>query len=87
MVTKDSMRMERLMVDLEQVRAVLIRHNYFKSQLRQVVTTLELNHRKDLSRCIQCNTVLISVPKSEIEDKCLSMFLDTRGIYGMSQFS
>ena len=69
MVTKDSRLVERRVVNSGEVRAVLIRHDDLKSQLRQVVTTLGLNHRKDFSRCIRCNTVLIPVPKSAVEGR------------------
>ena len=67
LLTKDSGIMRRNIVTSGKVKAILITDDRIDEQLRHVVETLGLNTSKDVfSRCLECNTTLISRKKDEV---------------------
>ena len=62
-VTKDSRLMERRVVSTSQIKALLIRYDDLKSQLRQVIQAYGLDGANSFSRCIGCNVPLDHMDK------------------------
>ena len=67
-VTKDSGLVERRVVTTGRLKVVLIQHDDLKSQLRQVICSLNLDDRRGFSRCIRCNEPLVSISKELAKD-------------------
>jgi len=58
-LTRDTHIMERRVVSEGTIKAVLITSDKHEKQIRQVITTLELDYRLALfSRCLECNQAL-----------------------------
>ena len=60
-LTRDTGLTERRVVATGRLRVVLVQHDDLKSQLCQVVGSLNLNSRRGFSRCIRCNEPLVGV--------------------------
>jgi len=67
-VTKDSGIVERRVVTTGRLKVVLIQHDDLKSQLRQVIGSLNLDDLRGFSRCIRCNEPLVSITKELAKD-------------------
>jgi uncharacterized protein with PIN domain len=49
---------------------LLIRSDHFREQLKQVVDAYRLDPvNEDFTRCVECNTLLESIPKESVKDK------------------
>ena len=84
-VTKDSALNERRVVTTGWVKLVLIRHDDLRSQLRQVIRSLNLDSRKEFSRCIRCNEQLVDLPKESVKDRVPPYVYETQqGFRGCS---
>ena len=68
-VTRDSGLEERRVVTTGRLKLVMIKHDDIKSQLGQVIGSLNLNNRKQFSRCIRCNELLAGLPKESAKDQ------------------
>jgi len=62
-LTRDRRMLERRVVATGQLRALLIKHEDLKEQLRQVVRSFGLNSQGGFSRCIRCNQPLAPLPR------------------------
>ena len=51
------------------LRCLLIEGDRFDEQMRQLLRDLDLNTDRSFSRCVQCNTVLRSVGKEEVNER------------------
>jgi len=68
-LTKDAQIIKRRLVTDGKLKAILIRHDDPKAQLRETVKTLNLNyHFKPFSLCLECNQMLIPRSKEEVQD-------------------
>lgn len=68
-LTRDTQIMERRLVTNGRLKAVLIRKDDPKAQLREVVEKLNLDyHRKPFSVCLECNQPLVPRSREEVED-------------------
>ena len=66
LLTKDSRLMERRVITTGQVRALLIRWDDVKEQLRQVVQEYGLSDDNSFSLCVCCNLPLEGVQREEV---------------------
>ncbi len=62
-LTRDSGFTERRVVTTGLLKVVLIQHDDLKSQLRQVIGSLNLDSQREFSRCIRCNELLVSISR------------------------
>ena len=60
-VTKDTGFIERRVVTTGRLRVVLVQHDDLRSQLYELVHSLNLNSRGRFSRCIRCNEPLVGI--------------------------
>jgi len=68
-LTKDAQIIKRRLVTDGKLKAILIRHDDPKAQLRETVKTLNLNyHFRPFSLCLECNQMLIPRSKEEVQD-------------------
>ena len=68
-VTKDRGLMDRRLVTTGRLKVVLVTHDDLKSQLRQVIQTLALDHREMFTRCICCNESLVALQREEARER------------------
>lgn len=69
LLTRDTQMMKRRVVTRGQLKAILIKEDNIKAQLRQVIKTLNLDFAdRQFLRCIECNWRLIPKPKEEVRD-------------------
>lgn len=68
LLTKDTRILRRRVVYDGQLKLVLIRDDDVKGQIRQVVQTLNLDHTKPFSLCLECNQPLMPREKDEIQE-------------------
>ncbi len=67
-LTKDNQIMKRRLVTSGRLKAILIKDDDIKSQLRQVVAALNLDyHHKPFSRCLECNQPLVEKDKEKVK--------------------
>jgi len=68
-LTKDVQIIKRRLVTDGKLKAILIRHDDPKAQLRETVKTLNLNyHFRPFSLCLECNQMLVPRSKEEVQD-------------------
>ena len=63
LITKDTGLMKRRVVTTGRLSAVLVRHDDLRSQLRQLIRSLDLDGHSEFSRCIRCNKPLVTLPR------------------------
>ncbi|MBI2855255.1 MAG: Mut7-C RNAse domain-containing protein [Chloroflexi bacterium] len=68
-LTRDRYIMRRRMVVSGELKALLILSDALDSQLRQVVEAYGLNARLGFSRCIECNVLLLEVPREDARER------------------
>jgi len=69
LLTKDTQIMKRRLVTRGRLRVLLIEEDEVKSQLRQVVTTLNLvTHLSPFTLCLECNQTLLPKEKEEVQE-------------------
>jgi uncharacterized protein with PIN domain len=67
-LTKDNQIMKRRLVTSGRLKAILIKDDDVKAQLRQVVAALNLDyHHKPFSRCLECNQPLVEKDKERVK--------------------
>ena len=66
-VTKDTGLTERRLVTTGQLEVVLIQCDDLKGQLRQLISSLNLDSQRWFSRCIRCNEPLSGLPKYSVK--------------------
>ncbi len=68
-LTKDSQIMKRRLVTSGRLKAVLIKDDDIRAQLRQVVTALNLDyHSNPFSVCLECNQKLVEKNKEAVRE-------------------
>ena len=68
-LTKDSQIMKRRLVTSGRLKAVLIKDDDIRAQLRQVVTALKLGyHFRPFSICLECNQKLVEKDKESVRE-------------------
>ena len=68
LLTKDTGILRRRVVFNGELKLVLIRDDDVKGQIRQVVQTLNLDHSRPFSLCLECNQPLIPREKEEVQN-------------------
>lgn len=69
LLTKDTQIMKRRVVTSGRLRAILIKDDDPKQQLRQVIEELNLDcHSGQFTRCLECNHLLEPRDKQEVRD-------------------
>ncbi len=68
LLTKDTQIMLRRVVTSGKLKALLIKDDDVKTQLRQVVETMKLNRRRQFTRCLECNEPLVPRSKDDVRD-------------------
>lgn len=68
LLTKDTQIMLRRVVTSGKLKALLIRDDDLKAQLRQVVEAMNLNLRRQFTVCLECNESLLPRTKEEVRD-------------------
>lgn len=77
-VTKDTGLTERRLVTTGQLKVLLIQHDDLRSQLRQVITSLNLKGDGRFSRCIWCNESLVSIARESAREKVPAYVYETQ---------
>ena len=68
-LTKDTQIMNRRLVTSGTLKAILIKDDEPKAQLRQVANALGLDYQfKPFSRCLECNQRLVTKSKDKVRD-------------------
>ena len=67
-VTRDSGLAERHVATTGRLKVVLIQRDDLKSQLRQVIRSLDLDGSRQFSRCIRCNEPLDSLAREAVRE-------------------
>ena len=68
-LTRDTQIMQRRVVTNGRLEALLVRGDYIKDQLRQVVRTMNLDcEERQFTRCLECNQPLTRRRKEEVKD-------------------
>jgi len=81
-LTKDSQIMKRRLVTSGRLKAVLIKDDDIKAQLRQVVNALNLDyHFKPFSVCLECNQWLHEKDKEEVRELVPPYVFRTQSLY------
>jgi len=81
-LTKDTQFMKRRLVTNGQLKAILIKQDDPKTQIQEVVKTLDLNyHFKPFSLCLECNQTLIARGKEEVQSLVPPHVLETQTQY------
>ena len=81
-VTKDSGLAVRRLVTTGRLKVVLINYDDVKSQLRQVIRSLNLNSRREFSRCIRCNEGLLELPRQSAKKQVPPYVYETQREFG-----
>lgn len=67
-LTRDTQIIKRRVVTIGRLKAILIKDDDLRAQLRQVVTMLKLNFRhQTFSLCLECNQPLVTEPKEKVK--------------------
>ena len=81
-VTKDTQIMERRVVTSGKLKALLVRGDDTKAQLRQVVKAMNLNpESRQFTLCLECNQPLVSRKKEEVKDLVPPYVFQTQSKY------
>ena len=68
-LTRDTQIMQRRVVTNGRLEALLVRGDYIKDQLRQVVKAMNLDcEERQFTRCLECNQPLTRRRKEEVKD-------------------
>jgi uncharacterized protein with PIN domain len=81
LLTKDTRILRRRVVYNGELKLVLIRDDDVKGQIRQVVQTLNLDHSKPFSLCLECNEPLIPREKEGVQDLVPPYVFETQTQY------
>ena len=77
-VTKDSGIAERRVATTGRLRVVLIQHDDIQSQIRQVISALNLNNNGQFTRCIPCNELLIDLSRESAKEEVPPYVFETQ---------
>ena len=81
-LTKDSQFLKRRVIKDGKIKAIHIKGESPKEQLKQVVKILKLDyHHKPFSICLECNYQLVQRNKEEIKDRVPPHVYKTRASY------
>ena len=81
-LTKDNEIMKRRLVSIGRLKALLIKDDDIKAQLRQVVAAFNLDyHYKPFSRCLECNQILVDRGKPSTEGLVPPYVYKTQELY------
>ena len=81
-LTKDTQIMRRRVVTSGRLKAVLLKSDEPKAQLRQIAETLGLDYQfKPFSICLECNQSLVERDKDEVRDLVPSHVFETQSLY------
>jgi uncharacterized protein len=81
-LTKDSQIMKRRLVTSGRIKAILIKRDDIKAQLRQVVNTLNLDyHFRPFSLCLECNQPLVVRDKVTVKESVPAYVYKTQELY------
>jgi len=81
-LTKDTQFMKRRLVKNDQLKAILIRQDDPKGQIREVVKALDLDcHYNPFSLCLECNQILRSRGKEEVRSLVPTHVFETQTQY------
>ncbi len=68
-LTRDTQIVQRRVVTSGRLEALLVRGDYIKDQLRQVVKVMNLDcEERQFTRCLECNQPLTRRSKEEVKD-------------------
>lgn len=68
-ITKDTGVMKRRVITSGKIRALLITGDIPDKQIQQVIKAFQLDNKKPLSICLECNTNLIDIGRDKIKDR------------------
>jgi len=81
-LTKDNQIMKRRLVTSGRLKAVLIKDDDIRAQLRQVVETLNLDyHFRPFTICLECNQPLVEQAKEKVHDQVPPYVFETQKLY------
>jgi len=81
-LTKDTQIMRRRLVTSGRLKAILIKDDEPKAQLRQIAETLGLDYQfRPFSICLECNQSLVERNKNEVRDLVPSHVFKTQNLY------
>jgi len=81
-LTKDTQIMRRRLVTTGRLKAILIKDDEPKAQLRQIADTLCLDYQfRPFSICLECNQSLVERNKDEVRDLVPSHVFETQSLY------
>lgn len=68
LLTRDTQIMMRRVVTSGRLKALFIKDDDSKAQLRYVVETMRLNRKRQFTRCLECNEPLVPRSKEEVRE-------------------
>ena len=68
-LTRDSIMLRRRECRQNIIKSMLIRDDKLTKQLQQVKEDLKIELKPNLVRCLECNSILLSIKKEEVENK------------------
>jgi len=81
-VTRDAQIMERRAVTSGRLKALLVRGDDTKAQLRQVVKAMNLDPEgREFTLCLECNQPLVSTEREEVKDLVPPYVFQTQSRY------
>jgi uncharacterized protein with PIN domain len=81
-LTKDTQIMRRRLVTSGRLKAILIKDDEPKAQLRQIAETLGLDYQfRPFSICLECNQSLVERNRDEVRDLVPSHVFETQNLY------
>ena len=81
-LTKDTQFMKRRLVTSGELKAVLIKQDDPKTQIQELVKTLNLDyHFRPFSLCLECNKALIARCKAEVQNLVPPYVFETQAQY------
>ena len=81
LLTKDTQIMLRRVVTSGKLKALLIKDDDAKTQLRQVAETMKLNRRRQFTRCLECNEPLAPRSTDDVRDLVPPYVFQTQSQY------
>jgi len=81
LLTKDTQIMLRRVVTSGRLKALLIVDDNPKAQLRQVVAALKLDQERKFTRCLECNELLVTRSKDQVQDSVPPYVFKTQSQY------
>lgn len=80
-LTKDTQVTLRRVVTSGKLKALLIKDDDVRAQLRQVVEAMKLNRRQQFTRCLECNETLVPRSRDEVHDLVPPFVFKTQSRY------